>query len=551
MLDWARNRTALRKSSSNNKGPHPWCGHSTKGRYMSSVTFTPATGGDGSTVDDTSGTFGLAGGGHRTKFIPALTQVVNTAQKAVDASAASLASASAAAVSAASASMAPSTGATSATSVAIGTGSKTFTIETGKNFVIGMNLIIASTANPANNMYGQVTAYTPGSGALVVNVTQVVGSGTIAAWTVSLSGPSLPTVINELKGTTIASASTINLDTASGNFLHVSGATTITAITLASGAERTVVFDGALTLTHNATTLILPGASNILTAAGDTMVVRGDGAGNTRVVTYTRASTLVDAAGGIKAAAIASAATLNLDAVVGDFVHVTGSTTITAITIAAGVEKEVYVDAAPLLTSGANLVLPSGANIQCAAGDVFTVRGDGSGKAIVTKFAKGNGRAVVAAVELLGVATVSSAVASVDFLTLFSSTYDNYTIEVVGLATLSGDSFNVRLANGGIVDTSGIYYGPVADGALTTPVDALAFGTVGSATSAISQTITIRNVNSASKAKSVSSQGSASGMHINRGGYYIGAAVSGFRLYCSGGTTFASGVVRVYGHRNA
>jgi hypothetical protein len=520
-----------------------------------SVTFTPATGGTGLTVDDSSTPgVGLAGGGHRTLFVPALSNVVLTAQKAVDASAAASSSASAAAVSAATAAMAPSTSASSTTSVAIGTGSKSFVIETGKNFVIGMNLIIASTTNPANNMYGQVTSYTAGSGALVVNVTQVVGSGTIAAWTVSLSGPSLPTVINELKGTTIASAATINLDTASGNFLHVSGATTITAITLASGAERTVVFDGALTLTHNATTLILPGAANILTAAGDSMRVRGDGAGNTRVMTYTRAATPVDAAGGIKAVAIASAATLNLDAVIGDFVHVTGSATITAITIASGVEKEVYVDAAPLLTNGANLVLPSGASIRCDAGDVFTVRGDGSGKAIVTKFAKANGKPLFKpSIELLGSATVSSAVSSIDFLNIFTSACDKYTIELTNLLNNSGgDTLRMRLAVGNVLNSELTYTGPYQQGdsfsttsAFTLPVAS------SSASTAITATVEVRNANGVGS-KGLGVRGNSLGGPWSKEGTFAGTGVlSGFSLYFGAGATFTAGTVRVYGHNNS
>lgn len=91
-------------------------------------------------------------------------------------------------------------------------------------------------------------------------------------------------------GSPIASAATVVLNSSVGDFFHITGTTTITAITLASGVERTVVFDGALTLTHNATTLILPGGANITTAAGDRATFRGDGSGNTRCIHYTRAS---------------------------------------------------------------------------------------------------------------------------------------------------------------------------------------------------------------------------------------------------------------------
>jgi hypothetical protein len=81
---------------------------------------------------------------------------------------------------------------TSATSVAIGTGSKTFTIQLNKAFVIGMSVLIADTAAPATNwMHGAATAYTASTGELIVTVTTVGGSGTKTAWTVSLSAPIL------------------------------------------------------------------------------------------------------------------------------------------------------------------------------------------------------------------------------------------------------------------------------------------------------------------------------------------------------------------------
>lgn len=50
---------------------------------MASVTFPPALGGDGTTVtDDSNATTGLANGGHRTRFVPAMGQVVVMAQTA-------------------------------------------------------------------------------------------------------------------------------------------------------------------------------------------------------------------------------------------------------------------------------------------------------------------------------------------------------------------------------------------------------------------------------------------------------------------------------------
>jgi hypothetical protein len=91
-------------------------------------------------------------------------------------------------------------------------------------------------------------------------------------------------------GADIASAGTVNLETATGNLVDVTGTTTITAITLSEGHERTVRFTGALTLTNGAS-LVLPGGASITTAAGDYAVFRGYSAGVVRCVDYVRAAT--------------------------------------------------------------------------------------------------------------------------------------------------------------------------------------------------------------------------------------------------------------------
>jgi len=106
--------------------------------------------------------------------------------------------------------------------------------------------------------------------------------------------------VNESKGADIASASTADIGAATGNFVHITGTTTITAFgTVAAGARRLVVFDGALTLTHHATSLILPTGVNITTAAGDTAVCISEGSGNWRVASYQRKDgTALSGAGG-------------------------------------------------------------------------------------------------------------------------------------------------------------------------------------------------------------------------------------------------------------
>jgi hypothetical protein len=96
--------------------------------------------------------------------------------------------------------------------------------------------------------------------------------------------------INENRGTAIPSAATTDIGAATGNFVHITGTVTITALgTIQAGTRRTLVFDGALTLTHNATSLICLGGANILTAVGDTAEFESEGSGNWRMTAYARA----------------------------------------------------------------------------------------------------------------------------------------------------------------------------------------------------------------------------------------------------------------------
>lgn len=84
------------------------------------------------------------------------------------------------------------------------------------------------------------------------------------------------------EGAAVASATAIDLDAATGNFLHITGTTTIATITLAQGAMRWVVFDGALTLTHSANLLL--GGSDLTTHANMVLIFIGEGAGVTRLI---------------------------------------------------------------------------------------------------------------------------------------------------------------------------------------------------------------------------------------------------------------------------
>jgi hypothetical protein len=212
------------------------------------------------------------------------------------------------------------------------------------------------------------------------------------------------------KGSDIASATTTDLSTATGDFVDVTGTTTITGLgTLASGITRVVRFTGALTLTHNATSLILPGAANITTANGDVATFRSLGSGNWQCVNYMKASgASISSFIGTRGADIASATTTDLSAATGDFVDITGTTTITGLgTVAAGREMVLRFTGALTFTHNAtSLILPGAANITTANGDVAIMRSLGSGNWKCTVYTKASGVAVVAAAS--GVTSVAT-----------------------------------------------------------------------------------------------------------------------------------------------
>lgn len=113
-----------------------------------------------------------------------------------------------------------------------------------------------------------------------------------SSWVSStFSGGTLTTSLNEAPIVTIASSATVNIGAAAANTISISGTTTITAFdSIANGALRRLHFQGALTLTHNATSLILPTGASITTAAGDMAEFVSLGSGNWRCTGYERAS---------------------------------------------------------------------------------------------------------------------------------------------------------------------------------------------------------------------------------------------------------------------
>lgn len=92
--------------------------------------------------------------------------------------------------------------------------------------------------------------------------------------------------------TDVASAATCNIGTAASLKVRITGTTTITSFGSTAHAVKLIRFADTLTLTHNATSLILPSGANISTAAGDTALATSDASGNWRVMFYQSANGL-------------------------------------------------------------------------------------------------------------------------------------------------------------------------------------------------------------------------------------------------------------------
>lgn len=250
-----------------------------------------------------------------------------------------------------------------------------------------LNTFVAGTTILASSMNSNLTDIATGlSTAVLKNGTQTLTANIpFAGFGITNMGSLGAATI-----ATVASAATTNVLGASSLFVTVSGTTTITSLGTGTLQFKIVRFSGALILTHNATSLILPSGANITTAAGDCMVVISDSSSNARVVSYQKAdgTAIVGAAtwtGQSNAeVTVASASTTDILGAASAFVAISGTTTITSF--GTGTNRVRFVRFTGALTvthNGTSLILPTGANMTVAAGDCMVVISDGSSNARV------------------------------------------------------------------------------------------------------------------------------------------------------------------------
>ena len=243
-------------------------------------------------------------------------------------------------------------------------------------------------AGTTNGQYFTV----PGTGGVYLYLYKnVSGVATLAATLDAFVGGTLTGALNEAPPVTIASAANIDIGAAASNTVLVSGTASITSLgTIAAGAIRYLRATGAFTLTHNATSLILPGGTNIVATAGDVFRFESLGAGNWRLTGrhYAGPLTLANAINEAPPVTIASAANIDIGAAASNTVLVSGTASITSLgTIAAGAIRYLRATGAFTLTHNAtSLILPGGTNIVATVGDVFRFESLGAGNWRLTGF---------------------------------------------------------------------------------------------------------------------------------------------------------------------
>jgi hypothetical protein len=136
-----------------------------------------------------------------------------------------------------------------------------------------------------------------------------------------LANPSTAGNLLLARGSAVASASTTDIGAADSDFVEISGTATITSLGATTVRNHLWVrFQGALTLTHNATSLILPAGANITTAAGDVAEFARISGGNWQCLGYHPASgkpvaplSVTDMPAGTVIQSLASSYTSNAD----------------------------------------------------------------------------------------------------------------------------------------------------------------------------------------------------------------------------------------------
>jgi hypothetical protein len=234
--------------------------------------------------DDGSQSRDMRFGGHQTWLLPMLQDTMAEVEAATDAAVSADSSAAAALQSETdAANYAASLNGTSTSANDIGTGSKTWTTQAGKQFGVGGYVQVIRQSDTTMWMIGQVTAYNTGTGSITVNVEDSNGSGNFSGWDIRVSGKrgaqgatgatgatSVPYVAKTGAYTVLSADKGKFIDCTSGTFtLAFSAAATIGAdwyayIRNSGTGEITLDPGGSETIDGVATIKLFPGETRLV-----------------------------------------------------------------------------------------------------------------------------------------------------------------------------------------------------------------------------------------------------------------------------------------------
>lgn len=153
----------------------------------------------------------------------------------------------------------------------------------------GSYILLADVTPEWSVIAGKPASYPPAAHAHAL--ADVTGLAAALAALIARAGDQMGGALDFAATVSVASAATTDIGAAASNNVEITGTTAITSFgTRAAGAVRWVRFAAAgLVLTHSAAALILPGAANIATLAGDTAEFRSLGSGKWLCLGYQRA----------------------------------------------------------------------------------------------------------------------------------------------------------------------------------------------------------------------------------------------------------------------
>jgi hypothetical protein len=268
-----------------------------------------------------------------------------------------------------------------------------------------------------------------------------------------------------------------------------------------------------------------------------------------------------------KGVAVASAATTDIWSIAGDYVHITGTTTISHFSTSpyAGAERDIIFDSTPTVSSGGNISLPGGAFVA-AANDRAKVRADTTSSNVVTFYQRANGTSLIGnALTFLSSASAASS-ASLDFtgLTGFAA-YELHlnsirpVSDAVALwlraSTSNGAQFTTTLAYGYanvglLVGTGFVQTTSNTDTKIVIQSDSSSSATANGISGKITFVPTQGHM-ATWQAIGRNSAGGGGNMFSNAGGgFFVSGVPNALRLEVSSGN-IATGTVYCYGVRNA